>query len=63
MTYEAMRHFADSWGLLFMALLWLGFALWLFRPGGAERSKDAANMIFTEDEMASNGQVKDEHND
>ncbi|MEO1046471.1 MAG: cbb3-type cytochrome c oxidase subunit 3 [Pseudomonadota bacterium] len=50
MNYEAMRQFADSWGLLFMAILWISFALWLFRPGGAKHSRDAANMIFAEDE-------------
>ncbi|WOE75336.1 cbb3-type cytochrome c oxidase subunit 3 [Alterisphingorhabdus coralli] len=50
MSYEALRQFADSWGLLFMTLLWIGFALWLFRPGGAQRSEEAANMIFAEEE-------------
>ena len=49
MTYEALRHFADSWGLLFMALLWVGFALWVFRPGAKNMHEDAANMIFDED--------------
>ena len=49
MTYEALRHFADSWGLLFMALLWVGFALWAYRPGAKNMHEDAANMIFDED--------------
>ncbi|GAB5486610.1 MAG: hypothetical protein Pars2KO_01800 [Parasphingorhabdus sp.] len=49
MSYEALRHFADSWGLLFMALLWLTFALWAFRPSAKSMHKDAANMIFDED--------------
>ena len=49
MNYEALRHFADSWGLLFMALLWLGFALWTFRPGAKRHHDDAAHMIFDED--------------
>ncbi len=48
MSYDALRHFADSWGLLFMALLWLGFALWTFRPSAKHMHKDAANMIFDE---------------
>ncbi len=48
MSYDELRHFADSWGLLFMALLWLGFALWTFRPSAKHMHKDAANMIFDE---------------
>ncbi|WP_164118623.1 cbb3-type cytochrome c oxidase subunit 3 [Sphingorhabdus sp. Alg239-R122] len=50
MNYEALRHFADSWGLLFMALLWIGFALWTFRPGARRHHDDAAQMIFRENE-------------
>ena len=49
MNYEDLRQFADSWGLLFMALLWLGFALWTFRPAAKNMHDDAANMIFDED--------------
>ena len=48
MSYETFRHFADSYGLLFMALTWLGFALWAFRPGARQHHRDAANMIFEE---------------
>ena len=36
-TYTAMRHFADSWGLLGMTLfflaLCLGVVTWMFRTG------------------------------
>ncbi|OAO02021.1 cbb3-type cytochrome c oxidase subunit 3 [Parasphingorhabdus sp.] len=46
MNYEAMRHFADSWGLMFMAFLWIAFTLWTFRPGARGHHDDAANMIF-----------------
>jgi len=28
MTYDALRHFADSWGLAFMVVLFLSFC-WL----------------------------------
>jgi len=27
MNYEAMRHFADSLGLMFMAFLWIAFTV------------------------------------
>jgi cytochrome c oxidase cbb3-type subunit IV len=50
MSYEAFRHFADSWGLLFMVVVWVSFALWVFRPGAKQHHEDAANMIFDESE-------------
>lgn len=46
MSYDALRHFADSYGLLVMAVVWLAFVAWAFRPGARRRSRDAANMIF-----------------
>jgi cytochrome c oxidase cbb3-type subunit 4 len=48
-TYDALRHFADSWGLLVMVCAFLALALWPFRPGGRQRSDEAANMIFKDD--------------
>ncbi|OSZ67030.1 CcoQ/FixQ family Cbb3-type cytochrome c oxidase assembly chaperone [Sphingomonas sp. IBVSS1] len=44
--YESLRHFADSWGLLAMTLLFLGFVGWTFRPGARRRHDEAAAMIF-----------------
>ncbi|MEQ1687651.1 MAG: cbb3-type cytochrome c oxidase subunit 3 [Sphingopyxis sp.] len=48
-TYEAMRHFADSWGLLTMVVLFLCLAAWPFRPGAGEANSRSATMIFDED--------------
>jgi len=48
-TYEALRHFADSWGLLAMVIAFLAFVAWPFRPGGRDHNRDAANVIFKED--------------
>ncbi|WP_338466279.1 cbb3-type cytochrome c oxidase subunit 3 [Novosphingobium sp. ZN18A2] len=48
--YEGLRHFADSIGLAFMALVFLGLAAWVFRPGSTEKNRAAANMIFNDDE-------------
>jgi cytochrome c oxidase cbb3-type subunit 4 len=48
-TYEMLRQLADSWGLLAMLFLWLGFGLWAFRPGAKRHHEDAANMIFKDD--------------
>ena len=33
MSYDAMRHFADSWGLVFMGLSYLILIGWHFQPG------------------------------
>ena len=46
MSYDALRHFADSYGLIVMAVVWLAFVGWAFRPGARRRNRDAANMIF-----------------
>ena len=50
MSYNELRHFADSWGLLCMALLFLGLIAWPFRRGAHDRNRDAATMIFKDDE-------------
>ncbi|GAO80259.1 MULTISPECIES: cbb3-type cytochrome c oxidase subunit 3 [unclassified Sphingopyxis] len=50
MSYDALRHFADSWGLLAMALLFLTLIAWPFRPSARARNDEAASMIFKDDE-------------
>lgn len=45
-TYDTLRHFADSYGLAAMMVVFLGAAAWPFRPGARDRNDDAANMIF-----------------
>lgn len=53
MSYDTIRHLADSWGLVFMGLLFVSFVGWTFRNGASQRHQDAANMIFRDDD---NGQ-------
>lgn len=50
MNYNDLRHFADSWGLLVMAVVFLILVAWPFRKGGRERNREAANMIFKDSE-------------
>ena len=50
-TYEAMRHFADSWGLAMMVLTFLILCAWPFRPGARKANEAAANLIFAEDKV------------
>jgi cytochrome c oxidase cbb3-type subunit 4 len=49
-TYDALRHFADSWGLLAMMLTFLVLIAWPFRPGAGERNRAAAEMIFKDED-------------
>ncbi len=51
-TYDVMRHFADSWGLVIMVGVFLTLILWPFRPGNPGHHRDAARMIFDKDEQA-----------
>ena len=44
--YDTLRHFADSWGLVFMSVLFVTFVGWTFRKGASARHRDAAHMIF-----------------
>lgn len=48
-TYDALRHLADSWGLVAMALVFVGLAAWPFRPGARDHNRDAAHLIFKDD--------------
>ena len=48
-TYTAMRHFADSWGLLVMTLFFLCIVLFTLRPGGGKVASDAAKIPLKED--------------
>lgn len=50
MTYTALREFADSWGLVVMALVFLCLIGWAFRRGSGAANSAAAHMIFDEDQ-------------
>ncbi|MCK5932502.1 cytochrome c oxidase cbb3-type subunit 4 [Fulvimarina manganoxydans] len=47
--YQAMRSFADSWGLLFMTVTFIGAVLFALRPGGKASADEAARIPFKED--------------
>jgi len=48
-TYDMLRHFADSWGLLAMVLTFLVLVLWPFRPSARSANEAAKTMIFKDD--------------
>ena len=49
-TYTAMRHFADSWGLLAMALFFVGVIFFTLRPGGKASADRAANIPLKDED-------------
>jgi cytochrome c oxidase cbb3-type subunit 4 len=49
MDYEQLRHFADSWGLLGLTLVFAGVLLWVSRPGARERYREQAGIPFKHD--------------
>jgi cytochrome c oxidase cbb3-type subunit 4 len=48
-VYTAMRHFADSWGLLVMTLFFVGAILFVFRPGSRALADEAARIPLKDD--------------
>ncbi|AZO34051.1 MAG: cbb3-type cytochrome c oxidase subunit 3 [Mesorhizobium sp.] len=44
MSYDLMREFADSWGLLAMALFFVGSIAFALRPGGKTQAERAAQI-------------------
>jgi cytochrome c oxidase cbb3-type subunit IV len=48
--YETLRHFADSWVLLLLTLIFLGVIAFAFRPGSRASHDDAAQSIFRNDQ-------------
>ena len=49
-TYEALRQFAESWGLAAMVVCFSVCAIWPFRPGARVENDKAARMIFEDDD-------------
>ncbi len=48
-TYTALRQFADSWALLFMALFFIGVVIFAFRPGSRKKADEAARIPLKDD--------------
>jgi cytochrome c oxidase cbb3-type subunit IV len=47
--YETLRHFADSWMLLALTLVFVAILVWVFRPGSRRIYKDQADIPFKYD--------------
>ena len=48
-TYQALTDFAEGWGLYAMLAGFGVVALWPFRRVAREQNRDAAHMIFKDD--------------
>ncbi|MGV8833699.1 MAG: cbb3-type cytochrome c oxidase subunit 3 [Devosia sp.] len=44
MEYDNLRHFADSWGLLYLLILFVAVTVFMFRPGAKQQAIDAAQI-------------------
>jgi len=42
--YDTLRHFADSWGLLYMLAIFLTVVFFCVRPGAKARAVEAASI-------------------
>jgi len=51
-TYEAMRHFADSWALLVLTGIFLIVVFFVFRPGSKNLYEHTARIPLDDDKKA-----------
>ena len=49
MEYETLRHFADSWGLLYLVIVFLGVVVYAFRPGSRKIADEIARIPLKEE--------------
>ena len=48
--YDSLRHFADTWGLVFMFGVFLTVVVMMFLPGAGGRARDAAMIPLKDDD-------------
>jgi cytochrome c oxidase cbb3-type subunit 4 len=50
MDYQTLRTFADSWGLLFMVIVFVAVVIYTFRPGSKKKADKIAQIPLKDDE-------------
>ncbi|MHB1103333.1 MAG: cbb3-type cytochrome c oxidase subunit 3 [Devosia sp.] len=50
--YETLRHFADSWGLIYMFTIFLAVTAFVLRPGAKSHARMAAQIPLHDNEPA-----------
>jgi len=49
MTYDEASIFAQTWGLVFLVVLFLGVAVYALKPGSKEKFQRAARVPLDDD--------------
>lgn len=49
MTFQDISYFAQTWGLLYLIILFVGMLIYAFRPGAKKKFDNAALIPFKED--------------
>jgi cytochrome c oxidase cbb3-type subunit 4 len=49
MTYDALRHFADSWGLVILVVIFLIIVAFVFRPGSSKLYRHMSRLPLEDD--------------
>ena len=47
--YDALRHFADSWGLVYMFAIFVVVLIFMFRRGAKDHAREAAQIPLEDD--------------
>lgn len=49
MDYSTVASFAQTWGLVYLVVLFIGVLIYAFRPGAKKKFDNAAKIPFKED--------------
>ncbi|MBT3306987.1 MAG: cbb3-type cytochrome c oxidase subunit 3 [Alphaproteobacteria bacterium] len=49
MTFQDVSYFAQTWGLVYLVILFIGMLIYALRPGAKKKFEDAAQIPFKED--------------
>ena len=47
--YNSFREFADSWGLLYLFIVFVAIVLYVFRPGAKKKYEEQGKIPLKED--------------
>ncbi len=53
--YDSMRHFADSWGLVYMMAIFLAVIFFIVKPGARAKAQAAARIVLDDDHPIDRG--------
>lgn len=50
MTYETLSSFAQTWGMVYFVVIFLGASAYALWPSNGKRFKEAANLPLSDEE-------------